>query len=79
MHDDNIDPDVEVALEERVEWINGVTELAAEDDWQGVQTAIDQLDDEHLRSVVYVLIMARSGDAQRLHDLVANWNSAPLN
>lgn len=79
MGDDNIDPEVKAALDERIEWINGVTEFATAGDWQSVQKAIDQLDDEHLRSVIYVLILARGGDTQRLRDLVANWNTAPLN
>ena len=45
----------------------------------GAGTAIDEIPDEHLRSVIVVLVLARGGHAQRLGDLAAKWSAAPLN
>jgi hypothetical protein len=47
--------------------------------WEAVQGAINDLDAEHLRGLIYLLIMARAGDSRRLRDLVANWDTAPFN
>ncbi len=65
-------PKLEEALAERVEWINRATELAANDNWQAVQKAVDELDDgEHLRSLIYVLVLARGSDLRRARDATA--------
>ena len=71
MDDDNIDREVKQALEERLEWINGVTEDAAAGNYQAVQEAIDQLDDQDLRKVVYVLVLARGADIWAMREYLA--------
>jgi hypothetical protein len=67
----NLAPKLERALAERVDWINRVTQLAADDNWQAVQRAIDELDHEHLRSMIYVLVLARGSDLRRARDATA--------
>ena len=64
-------PKLEAALAERVDWINLVTQLAADDNWQAVESAVDELDDEHLRSLIYVLVLARGSDLRRARDATA--------
>jgi len=67
----DLPPKLEAALAERVDWINRVTELAADDDWQAVQRAVDELDDETMRSLIYVLVLARGSDLRRARDATA--------
>ena len=71
----DLDPQTRTALDERIAWINRVTELVFDDDWP----AINELDDQHLRGMIYVLVMARGGDAQRMRGLVQCWDAAPQN
>jgi hypothetical protein len=58
-------PKLEEVLAEPVNWINRVTELAANENWHGVHKALGELDDEHLRSMIYVLVLARGNDLRR--------------
>jgi hypothetical protein len=58
----------EGALEERIAWIVETTRLLAAGDCQAVQRAIDELDDEHLRSMIYVLLLARASDAEQVRE-----------
>ncbi len=77
--ENNIDREVTEALDERLTWINTVTDLVAADNWQSVTKAIDELDDEHLRSMIYVLILARGNDLNKMRDLASKADAAPMN
>jgi hypothetical protein len=57
---------LEQTLDEHIDWINHVTELAAADNWPAVTKAINDLEDRQLRGMLYVLILARGGDLSRL-------------
>jgi hypothetical protein len=74
-----LSPKVKEELENRIKWINDVTELAAAENWPAVKEAIDEIDLEHLRLLIYILILARVGDRQKLHTLDARAERAPLN
>ncbi len=74
-----MDPRVKKALDERVEWINRVTDLVVDEKLKAVAEAIAEIPDEHLRSMIYVLMLARGGDARTMRELATNWNAAPLN
>jgi hypothetical protein len=76
---DDIDPNIKEALDNRIDWINRVTDLVVSERIEAVTKAIDEIPDEHLRSVIYVLLLARGGDAQKMHELRENWRSAPPN
>ncbi len=77
--DNDLDPQIKAALDQRIEWIDQVTDLARAENFSAVQRATSDLDDEHLRSLIYVLVLARGGDAKTLRWLVDNWSTAPLN
>jgi hypothetical protein len=70
---------IEEALEERVEWINAIAELAVDGNWQSVQRAVDDLDDKHVRDMVYVLLLARGGDLKTFREFAEKAEAAPLN
>jgi hypothetical protein len=70
---------MEEALEERVEWIDAIAELAVDGRWKSVQKAVDDLDDEHVRDMVYVLLLARGGDLKAFRDFAEKAEAAPLN
>jgi hypothetical protein len=78
-NDHDLDPEIKRALDERIEWIEQVTGLARAENWPGVQAAINDLDPAHLRSMIYVLVLARGGDAKKLRWLVDHWSTAAMN
>ena len=63
---DDLDPEVKKALDERIEWINTVTGLCRERGAKAIQKPIDEIDDNHLRSMIFVLIIARADDRETL-------------
>jgi len=79
MTDDNLNPNLKETLDSHIDWIHQVTERAAADNWQAVQKAINDLEDEQLRGMIYVLVLARGNDSKHMQDLVANWRAAPTN
>jgi hypothetical protein len=74
-----LSPKVTEELEDRIKWINDVTELAAAENWWAVTQAIDEIDLEQLRLLIYILILARVGDMRKLRTLDARAERAPLN
>jgi hypothetical protein len=64
-------PEVPEGLEDRIKWINEVTELAAAENWRAVTKAIDELDLKDLRSLIHILVIARAGDLHKLRTLDA--------
>ncbi len=70
MTEDDLDPETKKALEERIEWIKTVTDLCRERGADAIQKPIDEIDDEHLRSMICVLIIARAGDRDAAMQLV---------
>jgi hypothetical protein len=70
-----ISPELEQTLDEHVRWVNQATELALSEGAIGVQKAIDALEDEQLRGMIFVLVTTRAGDVERLrtyaHDKIA--------
>jgi hypothetical protein len=62
------------ALQERVEWIEQVTALCRAGEHVRVVRAIADVDNEHLASLVLVLIMARAGDHERLSEMLSSLN-----
>ncbi len=76
---DDINPDLKQVLASYCDWIEQVTELAADDNWQAVHRAVNDLEDGQLRGMIYVLLLARGGDLRQMRQLAANWDPAPLN
>jgi hypothetical protein len=56
-------------IEDRIEWINEVTELAVAADWRAVEKAIGEIDYAQARLLLQVLIIARAGDLRKLRAL----------
>jgi hypothetical protein len=74
-----LSPKIKEELEDRIKWINDATEAGAAENWAAVKEAIDEIDLEHLRLLIYILILARVGDRRKLHALDARAERAPLN
>jgi hypothetical protein len=74
-----MDDETWTAFDERIRWINQVTDLAKDGnlpaDWQ----AIEDVDDEHLRSLILVLILSRVDDYERIKAHYAEWMTERLN
>jgi hypothetical protein len=75
----NIDPEIEAALDGHVKWMNDATELATAGDWQALQTEIERLDEQQVRALLYIALLARGGDLNRLREIVAKPDAAPMN
>jgi hypothetical protein len=75
----DINPQIRKPLDDRMEWINHVTELAQRRDHRAVWNAIADVDAEHLHSLVYVLILARVDDLERVKSYYAEWMRERLN
>lgn len=71
MSDENIDPEVTKALDERVDWINSVEAAERKHGVKALQKAIDELDDEHLRFTLFVLMSLRISDRKAIEELAA--------
>ena len=71
--------DTKKALDDRIRWINEVTDLARQQHWVKVGQAIEQVDDEHLRSLMWVLINARVDDYDRVSDHYREWMRERMN
>ena len=54
------------AFDERIHWINHVTDLARDGNLPAAWQAIEEVDDEHLRSMIFVLIVGCAGDQDEL-------------
>src|SRR5262249_26973610 len=67
-----LDPELRRALDERIDWINQVTDLCRERGGGAIHQHIDKIDDQHLRSTIYVLILARVSDHAKLERLVSD-------
>jgi hypothetical protein len=74
-----LSPEAQEGLEDRIEWIKDVTELAAAENWRAVRKAIDDIDLEHLRLSIHILILARAGDLRKLQPLGARAERGLLN
>jgi len=70
MNDDDLCPELEQALDEHIRWVNQATELALNEGASGIQKAIDALEDEQLRGMIFVLITTRAGEVERLRSMV---------
>jgi len=68
MSDDNLTPELEQTLDEHLRWVNQATELAMKEGAPGIQRAIDALEDEQLRGMLFVLVTARAGDLNRVRE-----------
>jgi hypothetical protein len=71
---DDINPQVREALDERIDWINQVTDLCRKRGPEGIQKPIADIDDEHLRSMIFVLILGRAGDQDQYAAMLARLN-----
>ena len=71
MSDENIDPEVKQALDQRIDWINSVEAAERKDGVKALQKAIDELDDEHLRLTLFVLMSLRISDRKAIEELAA--------
>lgn len=69
--DENIDPDVAKALDERIDWINSVEAAERKHGVRALQKAIDELDDEQLRFTLFVLMSLRISDRKAIEQLAA--------
>lgn len=70
MNDNELSADLGETLEEHLHWVNQATELALSEGASGVRKAIDALEDEQLRGMIFVLITTRAGDVERLREMV---------
>ena len=61
------------ALDERINWTNQVTDLARKPDIRAVVRAIEEVGDEHLRSLILVLVLTRVDDYERVKDHYRQW------
>ena len=74
MTEDNIDPKVAQALDERVDWIERAFGALREDGPTSLSPLIDEIPPEHLKSVVYVLMLQRANDYENVKEMLANLN-----
>ena len=79
MNNDDIDPMIKETLDEHIEWINAVTELATADKREAVQKAVNDVRPEQMPGMIYTLILQRGNDAKWIQDRIANWKAAPSN
>jgi hypothetical protein len=68
-----MDDQTQSAFDERIRWINQVTDVARDGNLKAVWRAIEDVDDEHLRSQIFVLVLARVDDYERIKDHYAQW------
>jgi hypothetical protein len=61
--------EIRKAVDERAEWIDAACEAAIERGPQALSDAIQALDDEHYRSMLYMLLLARANDLEQLREL----------
>jgi len=70
MNDETLNPELEQTLDEHIRWVNQATELAIAEGPTGIKKAIDALEDDQLRGMIFVLITTRAGDLQYLRERV---------
>ena len=70
MNDHTLTPELEETLDEHIRWVNQATELALSEGPSGVKKAIDALEDEQLRGMLFVMVTTRAGDVQTLRKIV---------
>jgi hypothetical protein len=68
-----MDEQTQGAFDERIQWINQVTDLARDGRLDRVWAAIQDVDDEHLRSLILVLVLTRVDDYERVKDHYRDW------
>ena len=71
---EEIDPKVAQALDERVEWIRQAFGALREQGPTALAPLIDNIPAEHLRSMVFVLLLQRENDMNNLEELLAKLN-----
>ena len=74
MTSDDIDPETRKALDERIEWINQVTDLCLKHGADAIQKHIDEIEDQHLRSMIFVLVLARARNLEERAQLLREWD-----
>jgi hypothetical protein len=74
-----MDDQTQTAFDERIRWINQVTDLAKDGNLKAVWQAIEDVDDEHLRSLILVLVLSRVDDFERIKAHHAEWMTERLN
>jgi hypothetical protein len=70
----DIDPDVKKALDERIAWIDHAFHTVRERGLDALPPLIDQIPDEHLRSMIYVLTLQRDSDYSNVAEMLGNLN-----
>ncbi len=74
MNNDNIDPEVAQALDERSEWIARAFVAVREQGPAVLGPLIDEIPDDHLRSMIFVLMLQRDKDYKNVTEMLANLN-----
>jgi hypothetical protein len=69
MSENKLDPQLEQTLDEHIRWVHQATELAISEGASGIQRAIDALEDDQLRGMIFVLVTSRAGDLTRLREV----------
>jgi hypothetical protein len=68
-----MDDESESAYSDRIRWISHVTDYGREGDLKTVWRAIEEVDEEHLRSLILVLVLSRVDDHERMREHYAEW------
>jgi hypothetical protein len=66
--DKQLDPELEATLDEHIAWVKQATELAISEGAPGIKRAIDALEDEQLRGMLFVIVSERAGSVQTLRE-----------
>jgi len=70
MSDNTLKPKLKETLDEHIDWVNTATELALAEGADGIKRAIDALEDDPLRGMLFVMVMSRAGDVEQLRKAV---------
>jgi hypothetical protein len=77
--DDNLDPKLKKALDEGINWIKQMLELERDFGMEATIRAVDGLDEEEAKKILFVCLTTYAEDSRKMAWLVENWQAAPMN
>jgi hypothetical protein len=75
--DENLDPKLKQALDEGIDWIKQALELERDYGMEATIRAVDGLDEEEAKKILFVALTAYAEDGRRMEWLIKNWQAAP--